>query len=166
MSVTVPVSVAVSMSVTGSMAEFVSVSMSGIHDRFRFSVRVHVWAVVSDCQQSSPCLFPCSCSCQWLCRSMSVLVAMSVSVTVSESMSVAEIVFVTVSVTLSVRPLPCLFPLLFQSRPVSAFASVAGAATIYLNVSLSAWPRVRSPWMCLCMTMSGQCPCKCALPCS
>ena len=55
MSVTVPVSVAVSMSVsvTVTMAEFVSVPISSVHDRFRFSVRVHVWAV-SKCHKLCP----------------------------------------------------------------------------------------------------------------
>ena len=76
---------------------------------FRFSVRVHVWAV-SEGQQSCPCLFPCSCSCQWVCWSASLLVAMSVSV--SESMTVTEFVFVTLSV------ISCPFPLSFQTRPV------------------------------------------------
>ena len=54
-----------------------------------------------------------------------------------------EFVFVTVSV------ISCPFSLSFQSRPVP----VAGAMTIHLTVSLSAWPRVRSPWLCLCITM-------------
>ena len=52
-SVTVPVSVSMLVSV----AEFVSVSMYIVHDHFRFSVRVDVWAVL-DCQQLCPCLFP------------------------------------------------------------------------------------------------------------
>ena len=30
---------------------------------------------------------------------------------------------------------------------------VDGVVTIHLNVSLSAWPRVRSPWLWPCITM-------------
>ena len=46
-------------------------------------------------------------------------------------------------------PLPCPFSWSFESRPVSVSVSVAGVGgvTIYLNVSLSAWPRVRSSWL-------------------
>ena len=65
---------------------------------------------------------------------------MPVFVTVSESMTVTE--FVTLSV------ISCPFPLSFQTRPVP----VAGAVTMNLNVSQSAWPRVRSPWLCPCIT--------------
>ena len=53
-----------------------------------------------------------------------------------------------VSVRDCTRYISCLFPLSFQSRPVP----VAGTVTIYLNVSRSAWPRVRSLWLCLCIT--------------
>ena len=66
---------------------------------------------------------------------------MSVSLNVSESMTVTE--FVTVSV------ISCPFPLSFRSRHVP----VDGIVTIDSNVSLSAWSRVRSSWICPCITM-------------
>ena len=65
------------------------------------------------------------------------------SVSVSESMTVTKFVFLTVSV------ISCQFPLSFQSRPVL----MARVVTTNLNVSLSAWPSVRSPWLCPCITM-------------
>ena len=81
MSVIVHVSIAVSMSVSVTLyvTEFLSVSMSSVHDRFRFSrlsasvagpyprvsnrVRVCflVLAHVSDCVDQCPCLWPCQC---------------------------------------------------------------------------------------------------------
>ena len=56
MSVTVPVSVAVSMSVLVTVAEFVCMSMSSVHDRLHFSV--HAWA---GCPSVSYRVRVCSC---------------------------------------------------------------------------------------------------------
>ena len=91
--------------------------------------------------------------------SVSVFVFLLMSVTVSISVParghvsfrgrvrvhVRDRVCVELFVTTSV--ISCPFLLLFQSRPVLV------VVIIYLNVSLFAWPRSSSSWLCPCITM-------------